>query len=46
VGDYTYARDCRFLGSIGWFDTVHVEFDAGGSELVLAVSETFGRCGV
>ena len=46
-GDDSYRlRDYRFLGSIGWFDTVYLPLQAGPNELVLAVSETFGGWGV
>jgi hypothetical protein len=46
-GDDTYrSRDYRFLGSIGWYDTVYLPLDAGDSELVVAVSEDFGGWGV
>jgi hypothetical protein len=46
-GDDSYrSRDYRFLGSIGWFDTVYLPLQAGPNELVLAVSESFGGWGV
>lgn len=46
-GDYTYRnRDYRFLGSIGWFDTLHLPLRAGDNELSVAVSESFGGWGV
>jgi len=46
-GDDSYrSRDYRFLGSIGWFDTVYLPLQAGPNELVVAVSETFGGWGV
>jgi hypothetical protein len=46
-GDYTYRnRDYRFLGSIGWFDTLYLPLQAGDNELALAVSETFGGWGL
>ena len=46
-GDDSYrSRDYRFLGSIGWFDTVYLPLQAGQNELVLAVSESFGGWGV
>lgn len=46
-GDETYrSRDYRFLGSIGWWDTVYLPLDAGRNELVIAVSEDFGGWGV
>lgn len=46
-GDDGYrTRDYRFLGSIGWWDTVLLQLDPGENELVVAVSETFGGWGV
>ena len=46
-GDATYrGRDYRFLGSIGWHDTLYLPLDKGDNELVVAVSEDFGGWGV
>jgi hypothetical protein len=46
-GDDTYrSRDYRFLGSIGWYDTVYLPLEAGPNELVIAVSEDFGGWGI
>jgi hypothetical protein len=46
-GDDTYrSRDYRFLGSIGWFDTLYLPLAAGENELVVAVSEDFGGWGI
>jgi hypothetical protein len=46
-GDDTYrTRDYRFLGSIGWYDTLYLPLDAGDNDLVVAVSEDFGGWGV
>ena len=46
-GDATYrCRDYRFLGSIGWHDTLYLPLDKGDNELVVAVSEDFGGWGV
>lgn len=46
-GDDTYrSRDYRFLGSIGYWDTVFLGLDAGDNDLVVAVSEDFGGWGV
>jgi hypothetical protein len=46
-GDDTYrSRDYRFLGSIGYWDSVYLPLDAGDNELVVAVSEDFGGWGV
>ena len=40
------SRDYRFLGSIGWYDTVYLPLTAGANELVIAVSEDFGGWGI
>jgi hypothetical protein len=46
-GDDTYrSRDYRFLGSIGWYDTLYLPLEQGDNELVVAVSEDFGGWGV
>jgi hypothetical protein len=46
-GDDTYrTRDYRFLGSIGYWDTLYLSLAAGDNELVVAVSEDFGGWGV
>ena len=46
-GDATYrSRDYRFLGSIGYWDTLVLPLRAGGNELVFAVAEDFGGWGV
>ena len=46
-GDDTYrSRDYRFLGSIGWYDTLYVPLEPGDNDLVVAVSEDFGGWGV
>lgn len=46
-GDDTYrSRDYRFLGSIGWYDTVYLPLAAGANDLTIAVSETFGGWGI
>lgn len=36
------VRDYRFLGTVGFFDTVGLDLKAGSNELLIAVSETFG----
>ena len=47
AGDDTYrSRDYRFLGSIGYWDSLYLPLEAGDNELVIAVSETFGGWGV
>ena len=46
-GDATYrSRDYRFLGSIGYWDTVVLPLEQGENELLVAVSEDFGGWGV
>ena len=40
------SRDYRFLGSIGWWDSVYLPLRPGRNDLVLAVSEDFGGWGV
>jgi hypothetical protein len=42
-GDDSYrSRDYRFLGSIGYFDTLFLPLEQGTNDLVVAVSEDFG----
>jgi hypothetical protein len=46
-GDDTYrSRDYRFLGSIGYWDTLYLPLVQGENELVVAVSEDFGGWGI
>ncbi len=46
-GDNTYrSRDYRYLGTIGFFDTVWLPLEEGDNELWMAVSERFGGWGV
>lgn len=40
------SRDYRFLGTIGYFDTLYLPLRLGTNELILAVSEDFGGWGV
>jgi hypothetical protein len=40
------SRDYRFLGSIGWWDSVYLPLREGTNDLVLAVTEEFGGWGV
>ena len=40
------SRDYRFLGSIGWFDTVFLPLEADENDLAIAVSEDFGGWGI
>jgi hypothetical protein len=47
AGDNGYrTRDFRYLGTIGYFDTVPLSLREGTNELWLAVSESFGGWGV
>ena len=42
-GDDSYrSRDYRFLGSIGYFDTLFLPLEQGMNDLLVAVSEDFG----
>jgi hypothetical protein len=46
-GDDSYrSRDYRFLGSIGFYDTVYLPLEQGDNDLVAAVSESFGGWGI
>ena len=46
-GDDTYrSRDYRFLGSIGYWYTLHLPLESGDNELAIAVSEDLGGWGV
>jgi len=46
-GDDTYrSRDYRFLGSIGYFDSLFLPLAKGENELLLAVSEDGGGWGI
>jgi len=46
-GDNSFrSRDYRYLGSIGFFDTVHAALDRGNNEVVFAVSEKMGGWGL
>jgi hypothetical protein len=40
------SRDYRFLGSIGWWDSLHLDLEHGDNDLAIAVSEDFGGWGV
>jgi hypothetical protein len=37
--DSQNSRDYRFLGTVGWYDTLHLPLRRGANELVFAVSE-------
>ncbi len=46
-GNDSYAtRDYRYLGTIGFFDTVYLPLKKGRNEIWVAVSETFGGWGI
>ncbi len=40
------SRDYRFLGSIGYFDSLYLPLQQGDNEVWLAISESFGGWGV
>ena len=40
------SRDYRYLGTIGFFDSVFLDLQQGENEIVFAVSENFGGWGV
>jgi hypothetical protein len=40
------SRDYRFLGSIGYWDTLFLPLVEGNNELIVAVSESFGGWGL
>lgn len=44
--DVFMSRDYRFLGTIGFFDTVFPELKKGQNEIWLAISEDYGGWGV
>jgi hypothetical protein len=51
-GDLLYAgadiqasRDYRFLGTVGWYDTLYLPLQRGRNEIVLVVSEGDGTPG-
>jgi len=44
--DTPRSRDYRFLGSIGYFDTLYLPLQEGENELLMAVSEDLGGWGV
>ena len=46
-GNDTYVtRDYRYLGTIGYFDTVYLPLKAGRNEVWIAVTESFGGWGI
>lgn len=46
-GDNTYrSRDYRFLGTIGYFDSVFLPLQIGDNVLIFAVTEKFGGWGI
>jgi len=44
--DIYQSRDYRFLGTIGFFDTVYLDLQPGRNELHVAVGENFGGWGL
>ncbi len=40
------SRDYRYLGTIGYFDTVYLDLKKGENEIVFAISENFGGWGL
>jgi len=47
IGDNTFrTRDYRFLGSIGYFDSVFLPLKKGENEVIFVVSESFGGWGL
>jgi hypothetical protein len=44
--DSFMSRDYRFLGTIGYFDTIYADLEAGDNEIHFVVSETFGGWGI
>lgn len=44
--DRFLSRDYRFLGTIGYFDTVYLPLKKGKNELTIAVSEAMGGWGI
>jgi len=46
AGDEFASRDYRFLSTMGLYDELFLQLEAGDNELWLAISETFGRWGV
>jgi hypothetical protein len=47
VGNNTYrSRDYRYLGTIGFFDSVYLHLKKGNNELWIAVGENFGGWGL
>ena len=44
--DLFRSRDYRFLGTIGYYDTLYLPLLSGKNELVMAISEKFGGWGV
>ena len=46
-GDNTYmSRDYRYLGTIGYFDSVTLDLQEGRNEVIFVVSEAFGGWGI
>ena len=43
--DVYRSRDYRYLGTIGYFDTVYLELKKGSNEVIVLVAENFGGWG-
>lgn len=43
--DVYRSRDYRFLGTIGYFDTVYLDLKKGSNEVIVMVAENFGGWG-
>ena len=43
--DIYRSRDYRFLGTIGYFDTVYLDLKKGSNEVIVMVAENFGGWG-
>ena len=40
------SRDYRYLGTIGYFDAIHLHLQKGNNEIVFAITENFGGWGL
>ena len=40
------SRDYRYLGTIGYFDSIYLDLKKGDNEIVFAVTEGFGGWGI
>jgi hypothetical protein len=47
LGNNTFrTRDYRYLGTIGYFDSVFLELQKGDNEIIIALNEAFGGWGM